>query len=102
MMYDSWLDITARRDKRYDGMEGLPASQLALHQWHDGWRWFDIEYPDEDTAADQEFIDWHKSVFECGKSGGRSIGAGHECICTISKGHRHKHGCECGASWGKE
>lgn len=60
---DSFIELAARRDKRYDGMEKLPAAELALHQWHDGWRWFDMDYPDPDTATDAEFIEWYNNNF---------------------------------------
>lgn len=42
------------------------------------------------------------AVATCKASGGRSIGAGHECICNHKLKHEGKHGCECGAIWGKE
>lgn len=62
--FDSWIDIRVRRDSRYDGMEKLSEAELALHQWRDGWRWFDYENPDPDTATDQEFLDWYRETFE--------------------------------------
>lgn len=51
-----WINLLVHRDKRYDGMEKLDAAHLALEQWHDGWRWFDMDYPDPDEATDEEFI----------------------------------------------
>lgn len=61
---ESWLDVRAVRDKRYDGLENLPAAELALRQWRDGWRWFFLEYPDVEEATDEEFLAWYKSTFE--------------------------------------
>lgn len=61
--FDNWIDVRARRDKRYDNMEKLSEAELALHQWRDGWRWFDYNYPDPDTATDAEFLDWYKRTF---------------------------------------
>lgn len=60
---ESYIYLRAKRDKRYDGMEKLPEAELALHQWHDGWRWFDMDYPDPDEATDQEFLDWYNNNF---------------------------------------
>lgn len=60
---ESWLDVQAHRDKRYDGMEKLPAAELAIKQWRDGWRWFFMEYPDPDEATDEEFYQWYESAF---------------------------------------
>lgn len=58
-----WIYLRVHRDKRYDGMEKLSAAELALHQWKDGWRWFDMEYPDPDEATDTEFIEWYNRNF---------------------------------------
>lgn len=59
-----WTDIRVRRARNYDGMENLSAAELALKQWHDRWQWFDLDYPDIDTATDQEFLDWYKKTFK--------------------------------------
>lgn len=64
MMYDSWLDVTARRAKNYDDMEKLSAAELALQTWRDGWRWFDYEAPDPDTTTDKEFLEWYTDTFQ--------------------------------------
>lgn len=64
LIYDRWIDVQARRAKQYDGMENLSDVELALHQWHDGWRWFDFNYPDPDEATDEEFIKWYEDNFE--------------------------------------
>lgn len=61
--YDSWLDVKARRYKAFDGMESLSDAELALHQWKEGWRWFDTDYPDPDEATDAEFLLWYESYF---------------------------------------
>lgn len=58
-----WIDLRARRSKSYDGMETLSKAELALQQWKDGWRWFEMSYPDADEATDQEFLDWYKDMF---------------------------------------
>lgn len=44
-------------------MEKLTLAQLALEQWHDGWRWFDSDYPDPNEATDAEFLKWYESTF---------------------------------------
>lgn len=61
---ESWLDVQAHRDKRYDGLEKLSDAELALCQWHDGWRWFFLDYPDPDEATDAEFLKWYENTFE--------------------------------------
>lgn len=58
-----WIYLRVHRDKQYDGMENLSAAELALRQWHSGWRWFDIHYPDPDEATDAEFLEWYKNTF---------------------------------------
>ncbi len=58
-----WITLQAHRDKHYDGMESLDEAHLALEQWHMGWRWFDVDYPDPDEATDEQFIEWYKSIF---------------------------------------
>jgi hypothetical protein len=58
-----WITLQAHRDKKYDGMENLDEAHLALAQWHDGWRWFDIDYPDPDEATDEDFLDWYERTF---------------------------------------
>lgn len=60
---ESWLDVQAHRDKRYDGLEKLPPAELALKQWRDGWRWFFMDYPDVDEATDKEFLEWYEAEF---------------------------------------
>ena len=64
LFYERWIDIQAVRYKKYDGMEKLDAAHLALEQWKNGWRWFDIDYPDPDTATDEEFLKWYTETFE--------------------------------------
>lgn len=59
---ESWIDVAAHRSKKWDDMEHLPPEQLALLQWRDGWRWFFMEYPDVDTATDEEFLVWYKET----------------------------------------
>ena len=58
-----WIYLRARRAKEYDGMENLDDAHLALKQWHNGWRWFDIDYPDPDEATDAEFLKWYKEIY---------------------------------------
>lgn len=60
---EDWTSLLVRREKRYDGMENLSNAELALHQWRDGWRWFDVDYPDPDTATDAEFLQWYKDIW---------------------------------------
>lgn len=58
-----WIYLRANRAKEYDGMENLTPAQLAKEQWRNGWRWFDMAYPDLDTATDEEFIKWYDNNF---------------------------------------
>lgn len=60
---EDWTSLVVRREKRYDGMEKLSNAELAMHQWRDGWRWFEQSYPDPDTATDAEFLEWYKNTF---------------------------------------
>ena len=63
-MWDGeWIYLRARREKRYDGLEKLSKAELFCKQWRDGWRWFDIDYPNEEEATDAEFIEWYNDVF---------------------------------------
>lgn len=65
LMYDSWLDIQATRFKGMDNKEDLDDAHLILELWRDhGWRWWDIEYPDQDEATDEEFLKWYKENFD--------------------------------------
>jgi hypothetical protein len=61
--YDNYIDIQVLRASPYDGMEKLSTAELALEQWHNGWRWFDMNYPDPDEATDPEFIEWYNNNF---------------------------------------
>jgi hypothetical protein len=61
---ENWTDLRVNRDKRYDGMESLTRAQLSLKLWRDGWRYFDLDYPNPDTASDEEFLKWHYYMFE--------------------------------------
>lgn len=63
-VFDRWIDIECLRSKRYDPYWELDAAHLALEQWKDGWRWFDIEYPDPDEATDEEFLWWYHVTFD--------------------------------------
>jgi hypothetical protein len=60
---ESYIYLRATRSPEYDGMENLDSAHLALQQWKNGWRWFDIDYPDPDTATDEEFLKWYKETF---------------------------------------
>lgn len=66
-LYDAadgeWIRVQAHRYKRYDGLEKLSNAELAMHQWRDGWRWFDMDYPDPDEATDEEFLSWYADNF---------------------------------------
>ena len=64
LMYDRWIDLRATRAKRYDGLERMPARELALKQWHEGWRWFDhYNMPDVDEDTDEAFLAWYDNAF---------------------------------------
>lgn len=65
---------------------------------------------DESTA--DSFEAWNDASFalwaaaqkrlndiRCAVSGGRGIGAGHECFCVRRAPHAEDHGCSCGAVW---
>lgn len=60
---ENYIDLRVNRAKKFDGMENLSEAELALHQWHDGWRWFDMDYPDPDEATDAEFLKWYEENF---------------------------------------
>lgn len=61
---ENYLDLRVNRAKRYDDMEDLDQAHLALEQWREGWQWFDMyDQPDQDTATDDEFLDWYEGVF---------------------------------------
>lgn len=64
---ENYIDLRVNRAKRFDGMENLDEAHLALAQWHDGWRWFDTDYPDVDGATDKEFLEWYESNFGASK-----------------------------------
>jgi len=64
LMWDSWLDVQAVRWRSCDGLEKLDKANLTMKLWReDGWRWWDIDYPDPDTASSQEFLDWYAKTF---------------------------------------
>lgn len=63
LMWDSYLDVRVHRAKAFDGMENLSKAELAKNQWRDGWRWFDMDYPDPDEATDEEFLSWYENMF---------------------------------------
>lgn len=59
-----WINLRANRSQEYDGMENLSKTELALHQWKNGWRWFDVDYPDVETATDADFYEWYEDMFD--------------------------------------
>lgn len=60
---ESYIDVVAHRDKRYDDMEKLSAAELACKQWHDGWQWYDMDALSPEEWTDAEFIKWYESNF---------------------------------------
>lgn len=60
---EEWTWLRAHRAKQFDDMENLSKAELSLHQWHDGWRWFDMDFPDPDEATDEEFLEWYEENF---------------------------------------
>lgn len=61
LMYESWIDVQARRYKSMDDKENLDKAHLTLELWREhGWRWWDIEYPNPDEATDEEFLKRYK------------------------------------------
>ena len=72
MLVDSleggWTSLRANRARSYDDLENLSEAELSLAQWKDGWRWFDMDYPDPDTATDKEFLEWYNDNFPAPQS----------------------------------
>lgn len=62
-MSGEWLELRVRRDKTFDGMEGLTKAQLAKEQWRDGWWFHEDGYPDVEEATDEEFYKWYDDTF---------------------------------------
>lgn len=60
LQYESWIDIIAVRDKRYDDLEKLSEAELALRQWRDGWRWYEEATPEPGETTDAEFFEWYE------------------------------------------
>ena len=58
-----WVNLRVNRAKSYDGMENLSEAELALHQWRNGWRWFDWHDMPDDEATDEEFIKRYEAAF---------------------------------------
>ncbi len=102
---DNYLDLRVNRAKEYDGMEKLSPAQLAFVQWQNGWRWFDVDYPDPDTATEAEFMEWYDSYFggafldQCGTTGRKTPWNSHVCTCNHRKSHEEHHGCSCRIVW---
>lgn len=63
LMYDSYIDIRAIRAKKYDGLENISERDLNRILWRDGWQWLDYDSPDADDATDEQFNEWHDSIF---------------------------------------
>lgn len=64
LMYDSWIQVHAKRMRSMDDKEHLDDAHLTLDLWRNhGWRWWDIEYPDQDEATDAEFLKWYEENF---------------------------------------
>lgn len=63
LMYDTWLDIMARRAPKFDGLEKLSGSELALRLWRDGWQWLDHATPEPEKTTDAEFMEWFSADF---------------------------------------
>lgn len=60
---ENYIDLRVNRAKHFDGMENLSKAELALEQWHEGWRYYDLNDPDPDIATDEEFIEWYEDMF---------------------------------------
>lgn len=68
LMYDSWLDVQAVRHRSCDGLEKLDEAHLTLRLWREeGWRWWDIDYPDQDESTDEQFLEWYNTTFGDGR-----------------------------------
>lgn len=64
LIYDSWIQVHAKRFRSMDNKEDLDEAHLLLELWRDhGWRWWDIDYPDQDESTDEEFIKWYEKSF---------------------------------------
>lgn len=56
---DHYLDVYAKREPDFDGMEHEPEQIIALKQWREGRSWEDPNQPDSDNDTDKAFFDWY-------------------------------------------
>lgn len=64
LMYDRWVDISATRFKQLDGMEKLSQREIDYILWREhGWRWFELDSPDEEETTDEQFYEWYDKYF---------------------------------------
>ena len=63
LQYERWIDVRAYRAKQWDGLENLSQAELHLRLWREGWRWFDMNYPDPDEDTDETFLKWYEDTF---------------------------------------
>lgn len=62
--YDRWVDISATRFKQLDDMEKLSRAEIDFILWREhGWRWYELDSPDESETTDEEFKTWYKEHF---------------------------------------
>lgn len=58
---DRYLDVYAKREPDFDGMQNKPEYIIALKQWREGWSFNDIDEPDPDKDTDEDFLRWYKN-----------------------------------------
>lgn len=56
---DTWIDIEVRRYPELDNMEKAEEVERSLILWRNGWRWYDIQTPEEYETTDDEFREWY-------------------------------------------
>lgn len=60
---ENYIDLRVNRTPQFDDLEELSAAEISMHQWRDGWIWFDMDYPDPEEASDDEFLKWYRDSF---------------------------------------
>ncbi len=60
---DRFIDERVRRAPDFDNMERCTELEIMLKQWHEGWIWWDWQFPSVEDSTDDDFIKYYLEVY---------------------------------------
>lgn len=60
---ERYIDQRVKRAPEFDGMENATDLEVMLKQWHEGWHWWDWNFPSVEESTDEDFIHYYTHMY---------------------------------------